>query len=77
MPYFVYRIVPDTGSGKKQLTHLETCTDFKTARKLVREKRAKAGPAPNEAYRLIFAKTQIEAETLLSKPREARVVGED
>jgi hypothetical protein len=77
MPYFVYQIGPDTGSGKKQLTHLETCADFKTARALVREQRAKAGAAHTDTYRLIFAKSQIEAETLLSKPREERVVGED
>jgi hypothetical protein len=77
MPYFVYQIGPDTGSGKRPLTHLETCADFKTARSLVREKRAEAGTGDNNTYRLIFAKTQTEAETLLSKPREERVVGED
>jgi len=77
MPYFVYQIGPETGSAKKPLTHLETCADFKTARTLVREKRAAAGTGHNDTYRLIFAKTQTEAETLLSRPREERVVGED
>ena len=77
MPYFVYRIGPATSSGKKPLTHLETFSDFKTARALVREQRAKAGLVHNDSYRMIFAKTQTEAEALLSKPREERVVGED
>ena len=77
MPYFVYQLGPTTGSGRKSLKHLQTCQDFKAARALVRERRALAGPAHTDEYRLIFAKTQTEAETLLSKPRETRVVGED
>jgi hypothetical protein len=77
MPYFVYHIVTRAETGKKILTHLETCGDFKSARKLAREKRAELDPGTTEDYRLIFAKTQVEAEKLLSAPREERVVGED
>ena len=75
MPYFVYQIVTQADNGRKTLTHLETFGDFKSARKLAREKRA--GAAASEDYRLIFAKNQVEAEKLLSTPREERVVGED
>ena len=77
MPYFVYHIVNQADTGKKSLTHMETFTDFKSARTLAREKRAGLEPGSAEDYRLIFAKTQVEAEKLLSAPREERVVGED
>ena len=76
MPYFVYHIaISDT--GKKSLTHLETFTDYKSAKALARERRAQLNRNPAEDVRLIFAKNDTEAQKLLSTPREARVVGED
>jgi hypothetical protein len=77
MPYFVYHIVTHADTGRKTLTHLETFTDFKSARQLARERRAGLEAGSLEDYRLIFAKNQTEAEKLLSAPREERVVGED
>ncbi len=78
MPYFVYYVVQQTDSPKISLEHIQTFDNFKTARNLAREKRAElqhAGDARD--CRLIFAKNEIEAEKLLSAPRDERVVGED
>jgi len=77
MPYFVYQIVTDAESGKKQLTHVETCDSYKEARSLARGQRAEGTLPPNGEVRMIFAKNQVEAEKLLSAPREERVIGED
>lgn len=76
MPYFVYR-VETAENGKKNLTHLETFSDYKTARSLARDKRAEAENSDNGEFRMIFAKNETEAETLLSAPRDERVIGED
>ncbi|MCB1724544.1 MAG: hypothetical protein KDJ39_12715 [Gammaproteobacteria bacterium] len=81
MPYFVYYVTPSDGGTKKVLEHIETFDSFKPARKLARERRAAlkddASAAPGRDCRLIFAKNAVEAEKLLSAPREERVVGED
>lgn len=77
MPYFVYHIATDLDSNQKQLSHVETCDSYKEARSLARSKRAEGGLAANEEIRMIFAKNQVEAEKLLSAPREERVIGED
>lgn len=78
MPYFVYFVTQHAESNRKSLEHLETLSDFKSARNLAREKRAeiKASGSVHDC-RLIFAKNQAEAEKLLSAPREERVIGED
>lgn len=77
MPYFVYHIVIDVEANKKALTHVQTCDNYKEARALARSKRAEGELAANEDVRMIFAKNQVEAEKLLSAPREERVIGED
>lgn len=78
MPYFVYVVTPHADSHRKSLTHLETLVDFKAARNLAREKRAELKAEGSQSdCRLIFAKSQAEAEKLLSTPRDERVVGED
>ncbi len=78
MPYFVYYIEQQGDNPKKMLEHLETFDNFKAARTLAREQRAALkAEGSHRDCRLIFAKNQIEAEKLLSAPREERVVGED
>lgn len=75
MPYFVYRITEK--DNQKELEHLETFTKYQDAKQVVRSKRAdKAADDPAD-YRMIFAKSDVEAETLLKAPREERVIGED
>ncbi len=77
MPYFVYYITQHADSPKKLLEHIETFDNYKEARKLARHKRSELSGEPNRDCRLIFAKNQVEAEKLLSAPRDERVVGED
>lgn len=75
MPYFVYRIIEN--ENVKELEHLETFTKYQEAKQLVRGKRADKDSDDPADYRMIFAKSEIEAETLLKAPREERVIGED
>ncbi|MEN8174922.1 MAG: hypothetical protein ABFS23_04120 [Pseudomonadota bacterium] len=72
MPYFVFRI----GEARK-LDHLQTFSDYKEARGLVRKMREEEGAGSVETIRMIFAKNQTEAEKLLATPRDERVIGED
>ena len=78
MPYFVYYLAQDADSSRKSLEHIETLDNYKAARSLAREQRARLkDEGGNRECRLIFARNQIEAEKLLSAPREERVIGED
>ncbi|MBB1073169.1 hypothetical protein HUU62_01910 [Rhodoferax sp. 4810] len=72
MPYFVYQI-----AEPRQLTHLNTTSDYKEARALVRKLRSERPAEVSDDYRLMFAPTEAEAERLLSTPRDERVIGED
>ena len=75
MPYFVYRITEQ--DKVKELEHLETHGKYQDARKQVRNLRSEKTADDAADYRMIFAKNQTEAETLLKAPREERVIGED
>lgn len=78
MPYFVYYVTQHADSNRKSLEHIETFDNFKTARGVARNKRSELREAGDgRDCRLIFAKNQVEAEKLLSAPREERVIGED
>ncbi|MBK5929435.1 hypothetical protein [Halochromatium salexigens] len=72
MPYFVYKITPNM-----RLTHIETQERYQDARAIVRNLRAERDEADDADYRMIFAKHQLEAERLLSRPKDNRVIGED
>ncbi len=72
MPYFVYKITPTL-----HLTHVETQERYQDARAKVRNLRAERAKGDDADYRMIFAKHQLEAERLLSRPKDNRVIGED
>lgn len=76
MPYFVFRILEQPGRAK-QLEHLATFDKFQDARQLVRADRPTRDAAAGEDVRMIFAKSEVEAQALLQRPREERVIGED
>ena len=76
MPYFVYRITEQPGKVK-QLDHMATFDKFQEARRLVRTERPKAAPTTGQDVRMIFAKSEVEAQALLQRPRDERVIGED
>lgn len=70
MPYFIYKI-----TEPKKLEYVGENAVYKEARSQVRELRAEA----NGAYqvKMIFAKSQVEAERLLTEEREAPPMGDD
>ncbi|NEX15917.1 MAG: hypothetical protein C1943_04580 [Halochromatium sp.] len=72
MPYFVYKITPNL-----RLTHIETQERYQEARATVRNLRAERAEGDDADYRMIFARQQAEAEKLLSRPKDNRVIGED
>ncbi len=75
MPYYIYRI---TETDKvKSLEHIQTLSNYREAREIVRDKRKNKTADDTADYRMIFAKNETEAETLLKAPREERVIGED
>jgi len=65
MPYFVYQI--DAG---RALTYVDDFDDYKSAKNLCREKREDGAIPENGNIRLIFAKNQKEAKSLLKEKRK-------
>lgn len=72
MPYFIYKI-----EEPMRLTHLGTEDKYKDARAQIRQLRQEATTTAGIEYRMMHAKSQTEAERLLSTPRDERVIGED
>jgi hypothetical protein len=72
MPYFVYKISPPL-----TLTHIATKDSYREARTLVRGLRLDQPQDEGTQFRMVFAGTRAEAEKLLSRPKDERVIGED
>lgn len=78
MPYFIYYVTVNPANNTKSLEYIDQLENYKEARALARTKRAEMESGnPNRECRMIFAKNDVEAEKLLSAPREERVIGED
>lgn len=78
MPYFVYYVTENPESKVKKLSYVDEFAAFKAARTVAREKRSElTAESEHQDCRLIFAKNKVEAEKLLSAPREERIIGED
>lgn len=78
MPYFVYYVTVNPATNTKTLEHIDTRDNYREARALAREKRAAMEHRDiNHECRMIYAKNDVEAEKLLSAPREERIIGED
>lgn len=76
MPYFTYEVVSHPESGVKLLTHIETYPKYRDAKMRVKEERGKHPERDPQEFRLVFAKNTVEAEKLLSIPRDERVIGD-
>lgn len=77
MPYYVYRVVEHPESKANLVTQIAIYPDYRSARERVREERD-GETAESEGYcRLIHAKSEVEAQRLLTTPRDERVIGED
>lgn len=76
MPYFTYEVVTHPESGARLLTHIETYPKYRDAKDRVKEERDNNPDRDPQEFRLVFAKNTIEAEKLLSIPRDERVIGD-
>ncbi|HEC06921.1 MAG TPA: hypothetical protein EYP34_06825 [Chromatiaceae bacterium] len=76
MPYFTYEVVTHPESGARLLTHIETYPKYREAKLRVKEERDKHPDRDPQEFRLVFAKNTVEAEKLLSIPRDERVIGD-
>ncbi len=76
MPYFTYEVVSHPESGAKLLTPIETYPKYRDAKMRVKEERDKHPERDPQEFRLVFAKNTVEAEKLLSIPRDERVIGD-
>ena len=72
MPYFIFKVFP----GKK-LQAVTSFEKFKEAKEHARELRKQMTPADDYNVKVIFAKTDLEAEVLLKEEREYRPMGDD
>ena len=79
MPYFVYNIIEHSESGVKKVTHLETYPDYRAAREHVKQERDRLVDTGDQktTCRLIHAKNDVEAEKLLTQPRDDRMIAGD
>jgi hypothetical protein len=72
MPYFMFKVFP----GKK-LEVIRAFDDFKQARVHARELRTAVGSQADYAIKIMFAKSELEAQMLLKEEREYRPMGDD
>jgi hypothetical protein len=74
MPYFVFRIQPGPGRIVSALQFQNECESFKEAKELARSLRAALPKDDSGTIRLIFANDRLEAEELITTPREQPIL---
>ena len=72
MPYFVFRM-----ELQGQTECLDNFAKYRDARDYARKLRTEKASDDTSNYKLIYAGNAIEAEKLLTTPREAPVEGDD
>lgn len=72
MPYFVFKVSPE-----RKLEKLNAFAGYRDARQYAREQRARQTADDPDKIRLVHAENPMEAERLLSTPREVQVFGDD
>ena len=65
MPYFVFEIDPD-----RKLTFVDSFEDYRSAKSLCRDRRKAGEVTQGNDLRMIFAKNEKEAKTLLKEKRK-------
>ena len=76
MPYFIYKITSGSAGAIKSLKLIDQYDAFKTAKKIIREKRPEIEIDSRTTLKMIFAETEFEAEQRLSTAREAPILRE-
>lgn len=72
MPYYVYKVY-----NNRTLEPVDVHDKYRDAKLRARDLRAELGQDADFTYRLIFARSETEAERLLTQKREPRPLGED
>ena len=71
MPYFVYKVFPNRTCEK-----VSEFEKFKEAKSFARDERANLTVQDNCTIKVMFAKNESEAETLILTPRERPILME-
>ncbi len=78
MPYFVFEITINPDSGQKIARFLESYPKYREAKARVKAEREANGETDQRMFRMAFAKNEVEAEKLLTTPREGQpIINED
>ncbi len=78
MPYFVFEITIQPDSDVRKARYIETYEKYRDAKQRVKQEREANPPTDTRQVRLVFARNQVEAEKLLTTPREGQpVINED
>ena len=75
MPYFVFKI-EGAEPESRDINFLKVFENYRDARTLAREERARQPDAGPETVRVVFAESQELAEGLLRQRREAPILQE-
>ena len=76
MPYFVYKVFPQPNHANHRVEYIDKFQIYREARTLARSIRAELPKDSDHFIKMVFAKDTIEAEKLISTPRDERVIGE-
>jgi hypothetical protein len=78
MPYFIYQIETLPGGAMKRLDKLAAFASFKEASAAAKKFRAAPDLPPGCTVKVMFAENELQAEDLLSQPREPEpMIGDD
>ncbi len=78
MPYFIFEITTHPDSGVRTARYLDVYDKFRDAKQRVKAEREANPETEERVVRMAFAKTQVEAEKLLTTPREGQpIINED
>lgn len=76
MPYFIYIISTQDGSGSKSLEPVKDYDGFRAAKLEVKRLRSEAPLPENSYYKIIFAADRAEAEQNLLEHRDEPIARE-
>ncbi|MCU7958902.1 MAG: hypothetical protein KZQ58_02675 [gamma proteobacterium symbiont of Bathyaustriella thionipta] len=76
MPYFVYKVFAQP-EANNLVEYIDKFQGYRDARTQARSLRSELPKDCDYIVKMIFAKDTVEAEKLLSVPRDERVIGEE
>jgi hypothetical protein len=76
MPYFVFRILQSSPEAAKQLEFQDVFDEYREAKSYVRSRRAEQAPEDSATIKMVFAASEVEAQSRLLEHREAPILRE-